>query len=210
MARKFIILIVAALLLAVAFPASGASGNGQKARFGYGVEWGSLLTIYNWSSNTYTSEEGYLVDETGGLFNYHANGFIAARAGVDFRKLNLSVLAGWQGFGRDQRGIPVWLRGNFHFDGTSEDGHFLRLECGLAIPENKDNTKPTWFSGLGFGRRTMITDKMSLDITLSVQSASLWTGRVYDDYTKEYITGDRVRNARSQISSVELSVGLNF
>jgi len=185
------------------------AGERQKPRFSYGLEWGALLTVYHWDAATYNAEEGFLVTDDDSDYDFHANGTIAWRIGVDFSHLAVSLLAGWQGYGRGHRGYPFMLRGEYHFRGTQGDGTFVRLESGFAIPE-KRNEKTAWSMGMGFGRHVTLTQGLALDLAVSVQPCLIHPAEVYDDYDKTYITHDRIRNAREIWLPMKLTVGLDF
>ena len=199
--------LVLALALALPCLAGGASG-----RFRSGIEWGANFSFWQFYHFNYISDAGARVDSQDSHFTNYINGTLRAHAGVLLSPAwELDLVSGYVGLWDDRAVVPVNLRLAFYRGGCDLDGGLrLFLEGGPLIGRAKGDAV-SWLVREGAGRRIMLSDRLSMDLILSLQqSIDHPGGSVFDPGHGIYIPEGNALRSNTSYCALCFSVALNL
>ena len=110
---------------------------------------------------------------------------------------------------------PVELRLVRYFHPCNSDGWKIFVQGGPAInlesPSTDTNLPMTFTGRAGFGYRVMLDNRLSLDLTLSLQECWDHPGDIYaPQHDMYHVTNSLIRRSDSKYSGVCLSISLNY
>lgn len=201
---RFIVLtIILTLLSQVAWPQ-----NSKTFSFVHGLEWGGTFNYYHYSYCLYLTQEQFLAERESKGTMHHVNGFVNYSAGVSLRRMEALLYAGFQGFDKGIRTIPVGLRTLVH---RREDltGLFGFIDGNVGIPiRNIDRL--TTYCAVGIGWRTKIGDGIYLDHSFGISDAIVSPTEIYDPYSDCPVAPQDIRESRSNKLGFRLSSSIRF
>ena len=138
-------------------------------RFRFGMEWGYSQCIWLDRDYNITSQEGYRIyEKTSGLY-LRPNGLVLGKVAYPLSDaLELSLLAGYMGTGRDNRLLPALMRLSWYFQ---EEGFFAHAQGGVAwhTPASGGFAKMAWTAAAGGGWRIYLGEGLDLDFLVSAR-----------------------------------------
>lgn len=200
--------ILTALLLLV--PMVTLHAKGPELR--YGAEWGAMLSYWQHYHYNYLTDAQARVDTQDSRYTSHPNGLVSVYAGVQTgRKWETDVCIGYMGIAPGRRVVPVTVRLNYFFSSVHKDGGFKMFCEGGPLITNHFQERLSWGLRAGAGRRMMLSDRLGLDLSLSVlQSFDHPESPIYDPSHRLYVPGERIRRANTAYRALCLSLSLNL
>ena len=201
--------LIISLLAFLSCLASSAGQEGRDVRFFYGLEWGySAVVLISYHYNYTDPEDGYRVDVKGIDPNYHSNGMLYLRTGLEFaRHLSASLNLGWQGIKQDTRIIPVFLRECYHFNENRDRGALIYLSQGIGL--HKDKQYLSCLGQFGGGYRIALSHKNSMDLLLGLQLCTD-APKVPSGENGSYIPNEFIRSSKACYGAINLGISISF
>lgn len=201
--------LIISLLVFLSCLVSSAGQEGRAVRVFYGLEWGYSAVVLNSYHYNYTDpEDGYRVDVNETAPNYHSNGMLYLRTGLEFaRHFSASVNLGWQGIKQDTRIIPVFLRENYHFNGNRDSGALIFVSQGIGF--HSDKKFLSILGQFGGGYRVALSHKNSMDLLLGLQLCTD-APKVPDKENGSYISEEFIRSSKASYGAINLSISISF
>lgn len=203
--RKSFILVMLCFLVSASLKAE------SPLRFRYGVEWGYSPQIAYSSQYTFLSANGYRVSEGNPELemDYFTNAFVMAGIGAEFANyFSLSLNAGFRGFYKDFRAVPIELKFDAFFNGYDHNGPFITVSAGPCFGERFSWDDETVTGSIGAGLRTCLIDKVSIDVFARCRVAGL--SPLPDDPYEGIIPRDRLIYSHRGIVLADFGLSLQF
>lgn len=195
-------------MLSFVSQAAWSQNNQRTFSFVHGVEWGATFNYYQYSYYLFLTQEQFLAErQTNGTIR-HLNGFINYSAGVSLRKMEALIYAGFQGFDKGIRTIPVGIRTMIH---RREDltGLFGFIDGNIGIPVRQID-KMTSYAAIGLGWRLRISNWICLDHSIGISDAIVSPTEVYDPYSDCMTRPQDLRESNSNKLGIRFSTSLRF
>lgn len=203
--RKRLIIAIVCFLTCISLKAE------SPLRFRYGVEWGYSPQLAFSYQYTFISANGYRVSEGSSdfEFDYFTNAFVSLSAGAEFANyFSLSLNAGFRGFYKDYRVVPVEVKFAAFFHGYDHSGPFITFSAGPCLGEKFSWEDKTVTASAGAGLRACLIDKVSIDVFARCRVAGL--SPLPDDPYEGIIPRDRLVHSRRSGIFADLGLSLQF
>lgn len=176
----------------------------------YGVDWSGTLLFHSSAYRLYVTEDGFLVEDPEDYFNSHVCGSLGVYGGVSVRKkIQACLHAGYAGFRKGIRMIPVGVDAKIFLRRSDRPGFFGILDGAVGIPlRAKDRT--SLVSGLGIGYRESLSRAVSIDYSCSMTYGHTHPYDFMDKYAGKPVVYDNIRTSNSSDLGIRLAVALNF
>jgi|GEM_PF-2162533 len=207
--RKLLISIMMVMLLAGTLH---AGDSGRMPVFRTGVEWGYNLSFWHFYHFNYLSDVGARVDSQDNHFTNYSNGMACAYAGVLLSpSWELDIVSGYLGIWKGRTVVPINMRLVKYLSSYDTDGGFKLFIDGGPIIGRAKGDSIAWMMKQGFGRRVMLSDRLSMDLMLSLQeSYDHPGGSVFDPGHGIYIPEGNALRSNAAYCAVCLSIALNL
>ncbi len=179
-------------------------------RITWGLEWGIAGTVFSHHDYQYTTLEGHHIDQHFNDAQFHVQGLMTARIGLQTsRRLNVSLVSGWQGLQYEIRCIPVSLRVTYAMGADPEDaGISTFLEGGIGIKENLKG-KEGYFAKTGLSYRIPLGYGTRLCMNAAAQG-SFCQPAIYDPYDTIYVDESHLEYSYRFSLAPVVSISLEF
>lgn len=191
--------------------ASVSLGAETPLRVRYGVEWGYSPQLASSFQYTFLSANGYRLSEGSPdlEFDYFTNAFVSFGAGVEFANyFSLSLNAGFRGFYKNFRTVPIEAKFAAFFNGYNHSGPFVTFSSGPCLGERFSWDDRAVTASLGAGLRACLIDKVSIDLFARCRVAGL--SPLPDDPYEGTIPRDRLIYSRRGIVLADFGLSLQF
>ncbi len=188
---------------------SNAQGNSWTKNITAGMEWNFSAQLYKQYSFSYITSIGDRERETGNGYSYRNNGQLFANIGYNIiRNVNLSIYAGYAGFGKENREFPISLRCTYIFSQPMANSYFIYGDGGWSFGE-KESKIATHIYKCGWGYRYYLGAETNLDFVFGLQVANTHPD-IYDIDTKTKVTGNKFGSSDAWLFSLSAGMAINF
>jgi len=198
-----------ALIIALAILPFAAQAKTGLLR--YGIEWGfsaNFLEGHDYIYQTETEPHYLLPEDRRCGFSYSSNAYILANFGFNLsEKSALGLVTGYAGVYKERAGFPILLRYNLYPATMHKDGHFFLADAGIIIPDNGKGLMGQ--ISIGAGYRYSLSDKINLDITLSIRGIHD-NPPIWDLTDQTYVSPQYIRRNDAGYASFNIGVAVNF
>ena len=179
------------------------------SRFRFGAEWGYSQCLWLDRDYNIIGQEGYRIYEKSSGLYLQPNGYVLGKVAYPFSDaLELSLLGGYLGTGRDNRLFPLLMRLSWYF---REEGFFTHAQGGLAwhTPASGGFAKMAWTAAAGGGWRIGLTSGLDLDFLVSVRYLRDHP-HIPNPEGPGNVPESNIRKNLAEYLSLDFSVALNF
>ena len=164
MKRAYAILIFLLLFTSVA-----EARKDEVQRFTFGAEWGYVAEIWSGFHNNFFAPEGYRVNQRESSFGYKGNTDTYIHVGYNLdEKWNLAMYIGYAGIDKEDKILPVTLRGTrFYGPDPMADRFFTFLDLGSGICLKKP-VQEIFTGRFGGGYRMSLSPDTKLDLMVGL------------------------------------------
>ena len=179
-------------------------------RITWGLEWGVAGTVFSHHDYQYTTLEGHHIDQHFNDTQFHVQGLMTARIGLQTSpRMNVSLGGGWQGLQYGIRCIPVSLRMTYVWSADPEGaGVATFLEGGIGIKENLKG-KEGYFAKAGLSYRIPLGYGVRLCMNAAAQG-SFCQPAIYDPYDLIYVDENHLEYSYRFSLAPVMSISLEF
>lgn len=173
-------------------------------RFTFGAEWGYVAEIWSGFHNNFFAPEGYRVDQRESSFGYKGNTDTYIHIGYNLdEKWNLAMYLGYAGIDKEDKILPVTIRGTRFFGpDPMADRFFTFLDLGSGICLKRP-VQEILAAKTGLGYRLSLSRDTKLDIHIAARATYTHMNIIYDG-----VPIDADRTNRNQFLTAALSLGM--
>jgi hypothetical protein len=174
-----------------------------------GMEWNYSAQLYKEYNFSYITSIGDREREEGNSYEYRNNGQLFADIGYNILKhFNLSIYAGYAGYGKENREFPISLRCTYIMSKPHMNSCFVYGDGGWSFGDRESKVASNIFK-CGGGYRYYLGAGTNLDFILGVQLANTHPD-IYDIDTKTKVTGDKFGASDALQVSINAGMAINF
>lgn len=209
MARRLQLILLLVSLLA---PATLRAAAKVPVRLRGGIEWGCSQHLWRHFHLNYLTEANARVDSQGSQWQPATGAQAGIYAGVLLsRSWEADLTAQYCGIWEDRRVFPVNLRLVHYFGSSDKDSLIKAFSQGGPVISNNFNMLPSWLVKGGIGRRKMLGERMSLDLSLSLQICfDHPEHNIYDPRHDYHVNQQKALRNNSTYASCCVDLSLNF
>jgi len=174
-----------------------------------GIEWNFSAQLYKQYSFSYITSIGDREREMGQGFSYRNNGQLFANIGYNVLKhINLSIYAGYAGFGKENRLFPLSIRCTYIISQPMVNSYFIYGDSGWGFVYRETKIASNIYK-CGGGYRYYLGADSNLDFIFGIQVAKTHPD-IYDIDTKTKVTGNKFGGSDAWLFSLSAGMAINF
>lgn len=209
--RKTLVTYVSTIVLLLG-AAQISSAAEPRSHIRGGVEWGYTMSIWQNYHYNYLTDAYARVDSQGSDVDFNSHGHIYAYIGYEFaRTWEADVIAGLAGVWTDRSVVPIDLRLTKFFPLKSGNSLKAFIEGGPIISHNGFvEEDSSYIARLGGGYRIMLTERLSLDLSVSFFNCMDHPADVVDPKYNSHIDPALLRRSDTLYQGLSFSISLNY